>query len=44
MFWLVKHVDQKADPTVLPEPDELKDAVLDVLGRYFTDVQFGKET
>lgn len=23
LFWLVKHVSQKADPTVLPEPDEI---------------------
>src|SRR5438477_8204094 len=24
LFWLVKHVDQEPDPTVLPEPDEIR--------------------
>lgn len=37
LFWLVKHVDQDADPTVLPEPSEIQEATLDVLGRYFSN-------
>ena len=44
LFWLVKHVDQEPDPTVLPEPDEIRTAVVDALSLYMTDTQFGKET
>ena len=37
LFWLVKHVDQDADSTVLPEPDEIKTATIEVLSRYFSN-------
>ncbi len=35
LFWLVKHVDQDADPTVLPEPSDINTAAIEMLGRYF---------
>lgn len=36
LFWLVKHVHQDPDPTVLPREDELRDAAFESGDKYLT--------
>jgi len=39
MFRFIRHADQKGDPTVLPTPDEMKQAAVDAAGQYLKAIK-----